>query len=82
VARSLPPHRGTVFKQRQAQQKVVPVSGAFIGGAWVEEKAKTKIPAAKTYELAWVNPRRAGGTVKVRFSCGHQNGPRFHHPPG
>jgi hypothetical protein len=27
--------------------------------------------------LAWVSPRRAGGMVKVRFSCGHQNGPRF-----
>jgi hypothetical protein len=44
----------------------VPVSGASIGG--VEEKAKKKIPAAKTYELARVSPRRAGGMVKVRFS--------------
>jgi hypothetical protein len=56
-------------------QLVVPVSGVFIGG--VVEMAKTRIPAAKTYELAWVSPRRAGGTVKVRFSCGHQNAPRF-----
>jgi hypothetical protein len=30
--------------------------------------AKTKIQAAKTYELAWVSPRWADGTVKVRFS--------------
>jgi hypothetical protein len=38
----------------------------LLGG--VEAMAKTKIPAAKTYELAWVSPRRAGGTAKVRFS--------------
>jgi hypothetical protein len=30
--------------------------------------ARKKIPAAKTYELTWVSPHRAGGTVKVRFS--------------
>jgi hypothetical protein len=59
----------------QARQKVVPVSGATLGGAWA--MAETKIPAAKTCELAWVSPRRAGGTVKVRFSRCHQNGPRF-----
>jgi hypothetical protein len=59
----------------QAQQKVVPGSGASIGG--VVEMAKKKIQAAKTYKLVWVSPRRAGETVvKVRFSCGHQNGPR------
>jgi hypothetical protein len=45
------------------------VSGAVSGG--VEKKAETNIPTAKTYELAWGSPRRAGGTVKVRFSCGH-----------
>jgi hypothetical protein len=60
----------------QAQQKVVPVSGTVVGRGVGGEKAKTKIPVAKTYKLAWVSPRRAGGTVKVRFSCGHQNGPR------
>jgi hypothetical protein len=30
--------------------------------------SKTEIPAAKTYKLTWGIPRRAGGTVKVRFS--------------
>jgi hypothetical protein len=44
------------------------VLGAVLGRAWVEEKAKTKIPAEKTYKLAWVSPRWAGGTVKVCFS--------------
>jgi hypothetical protein len=33
------------------------VLGAFMDGAWVENMAKTKIPAAKTYKLAWVSPR-------------------------
>jgi hypothetical protein len=56
------------------------VSGAFIGGAWVVEMSKTKIPAAKTYELAWVSPRRAGGTVKVRFSFKTARAPA--NPPG
>jgi hypothetical protein len=57
----------------QAQQKVVPVLGAVLGR--VEEMAKKEIPAEKTYKLSWASPRRAGGTVRVRFSCGHQNGP-------
>jgi hypothetical protein len=43
-------------------------SGAVLGGAWVVEMAKKNIPAVKTYKLTWVSPRRAGGTVKVRFS--------------
>jgi hypothetical protein len=30
--------------------------------------AKTEIPAAMTYKLAWVSLRQADGTVKVRFS--------------
>jgi hypothetical protein len=54
------------------------VSGASIGG--VEEKVKTKIPAAMTYELAWASPRRAGGTVKVRFSF--KTDPASANPPG
>jgi hypothetical protein len=48
------------------------VSGDFIGGAWVEEMA------AKTCELAWVSPRRAGGTVKVRFSFKRHPFPPIH----
>jgi hypothetical protein len=56
------------------------VSGAFIGGAWVVEMAKKKIPVAKTYELAWVSPRRAGGRVKVRFSF--KTAPVSANPPG
>jgi hypothetical protein len=36
----------------------VPVSGAVLGGALVVEMSKKNIPVAKTYELAWVSPRR------------------------
>jgi hypothetical protein len=46
--------------------------------AWVIKTAKTKIPAAKTYELAWVSPRRAGGTVKVSFSFKTAPDPAIH----
>jgi hypothetical protein len=55
-------------------------SGTFIDGAWVEEKAKTKIPAAKTYKLSWGCPRRAGGTVKVSLSF--KTAPVSANPPG
>jgi hypothetical protein len=54
------------------------VSGASIGG--VEEMSKRDIPAAKTYRLAWVSPRRAGGMVKVRFSF--KTAPVSANPPG
>jgi hypothetical protein len=53
-------------------------SGAVLGG--VEEMAKTNIPVAKTYELTWVSPRRAGGTVKVSFSFKTARAPA--NPPG
>jgi hypothetical protein len=53
-------------------------SGASIGG--VEEMAKKEILAAKTYGLTWVSPRRAGGTVKVRFSFNTDPNPA--NPPG
>jgi hypothetical protein len=48
--------------------------------SWVEEMAKTKIPAAKTYELAWVSPHRADRTVKVCFSF--KTAPVSANPPG
>jgi hypothetical protein len=48
--------------------------------SWVVEMARKKIPAAKTYKLAWVSPRRAGGTVKVRFSF--KTDPVSANPPG
>jgi hypothetical protein len=48
------------------------VSGAVLGGTWVEEMARKKIPAAKTYKLSWGYPRWTDGTVKVRFSCDHK----------
>jgi hypothetical protein len=51
-----------------------------MGGAAVEAMAETKIPAAKTYKLAWISPRRAGGTVKVRFSF--KTVPVSANPPG
>jgi hypothetical protein len=44
------------------------------------EKAKTKIPAAETYELAWGSLRRAGGTEKVWFSF--KTAPVSANPPG
>jgi hypothetical protein len=53
-------------------------SGAVLGGA--KEMAKKKIPVAKTYELAWVSPRRADGTVKVSFSF--KTVPVSANPPG
>jgi hypothetical protein len=56
------------------------VSGAVLGGTWVVEMAKTKIPAAMTYKLAWASPRRAGGTEKVRFSF--KTAPVSANPPG
>jgi hypothetical protein len=40
----------------------------LLGGTWVKAMAKKNIPAAKTYELTRISPRRAGGTAKVRFS--------------
>jgi hypothetical protein len=48
--------------------------------AAVEEMAKKKIPAAITYELAWVSPRRAGGTIKGQFSF--KTAPVSTNPPG
>jgi hypothetical protein len=42
--------------------------------------SRKKIPAAKTYELVWVSPRRAGGTVKVCFSF--KTAPISANPPG
>jgi hypothetical protein len=50
----------------------------LLGG--VEKMAKTDIQAAKTYELAWVSPRRADGTGKVRFSF--KTDPVSANPPG
>jgi hypothetical protein len=56
----------------QAQQKVVPVSGASIGGG--EEMARKEIPAVKTYKLPWGCPRwagreeQAGDSPKCAFS--------------
>jgi hypothetical protein len=57
-----------------------PPDAKAVDWKWVEEKAKTKIPAAMTYELAWASPRRAGGTVKVRFSF--KTAPVSAHSPG
>jgi hypothetical protein len=65
MAVSLPPHRGAVFKQRPQRfgrgcwvghvwgdrYKSVILPGE-VDWAAVEAMAKTKIPAAKTYELA------------------------------
>jgi hypothetical protein len=56
--------RGLVL--RRYSSNALTGSGASIGG--VEEMAKKEIPAAKTYKTVWVSPRRAVGTVKVRFS--------------
>jgi hypothetical protein len=63
MARSLPPHRGAVFKQRPKHNKRL-----CLFRAQVEKMAKKEIPAAKTYKLSWGCPRWTGGMVKVSFS--------------
>jgi hypothetical protein len=96
VAGSMPPHRGTVFKQRPRRFG----GGCWVGGdtffqrggfyaaapwrifqatpsmfraqCWVgrgwTKRPKRKSRRLRPTRLAWVSPRRAGGTVKVRFS--------------
>jgi hypothetical protein len=44
------------------------VSGAVLGGIWVEAMDKKEIAEFIPYKLAWVGPRRARGRVKLRFS--------------
>jgi hypothetical protein len=46
----------------------------------VEEMAKKKIPAVKTYELVWASPPPGGWDGKSRFFV--QNGPVSANPPG
>jgi hypothetical protein len=50
-------HRGIRIVARYSSN-TLNVSGAFIGG--VEEMTETKIPAAKTCNLTWGSPGRAG----------------------
>jgi hypothetical protein len=74
---------GHVWGDRYKSEILVgepPPGTKAVDWAWVVEMAKTKIPAAKTYELAWASPRRAGGTVKVRFSF--KTDPDPANPPG
>jgi DNA-binding transcriptional regulator of glucitol operon len=52
----------------QCSSNALNVSGAVLDGAWVEAMAETEIPAVMTYKQALVSHRRAGGTVKARFS--------------
>jgi hypothetical protein len=81
VAVSMPPHRGAVFKQRPKHNRRLCLFRAqsWVGRGW-RRWPKRRSRRRKPTRLAWVSPRRAGGTVKVRFSCGHQNGPRSHLP--
>jgi hypothetical protein len=55
-----------------------PPEAKAVDWAWVVEMARKKIPAAKTYELTWVSPRRAGREEKAGDSprCAFSVSPR------
>jgi hypothetical protein len=45
-----------------------PEGVVLVDWAAVEKMAETPVQEAMTYALSWGSPRKAGGTVKMRFS--------------